>query len=74
MSDDTLTHCAADYNMDRFLNIEEADLQPHLDRINDRTLAETLKHGILDKQPLSAYSRMSHGLPVANYMVIIMGV
>jgi pre-mRNA-splicing helicase BRR2 len=44
--DDILTHCAADDNGDRFLNIEEADLQPHLDHISDRSLAETLKHGI----------------------------
>ena len=44
--DDLLTHCAADDNNDRFLNIEEADLQPHLDHITDRSLAETLKHGI----------------------------
>ena len=44
--DDILTHRAADDNGDRFLNIEEADLQPHLDHISDRSLAETLKHGI----------------------------
>lgn len=44
--DDILTHCAADDNNDRFLNIEEADLQPHLDHITDRSLVETLKHGI----------------------------
>lgn len=44
--DDLLTHCAADDNNDRFLNIEEADLQPHLDHITDPGLVETLKHGI----------------------------
>jgi pre-mRNA-splicing helicase BRR2 len=44
--DDILTHCAADDNSDRFLNIEEADLQPHLDHIRDQSLVETLKHGI----------------------------
>jgi len=44
--DDLLTHCAADDNSDRFLNIEEADLQPHLDHIDDRSLIEPLKHGI----------------------------
>jgi len=44
--DDILTHCAADDNGDRFLNIEETDLQPHLDHIRDQSLVETLKHGI----------------------------
>jgi Superfamily II helicase len=44
--DDILMHCAADDKPDRFLNIEEADLQPLLDRLHDRSLADTLKHGI----------------------------
>ena len=44
--DDIVTHCVADNNGDRFLNIERADLQPHLDYINDRSVVETLKHGI----------------------------
>ncbi|TFK19384.1 hypothetical protein FA15DRAFT_557462, partial [Coprinopsis marcescibilis] len=33
--DDILTHCAADDQPDRFLNIELADLQPHLDHVSD---------------------------------------
>ena len=46
--DNLLTHCAADDNPNRFLNIEEADLQPHLDHLTDPglTRTETLKHGI----------------------------
>lgn len=62
--DDLLTHCAADDNNDRFLNIEEADLQPHLDHIMDRSLVETLKHGIgfyheaLDKQDKRIVERL----------------
>jgi pre-mRNA-splicing helicase BRR2 len=43
---DILLHCLADGNEGRFLNIEEADLQPHLDHISDATLVDTLKHGI----------------------------
>ena len=44
--DDLLTHCAADNKPDRFLNIELADLQPHLDHVSDAGLVETLKLGI----------------------------
>ncbi|KAG2135517.1 P-loop containing nucleoside triphosphate hydrolase protein, partial [Suillus clintonianus] len=44
--DDLLVHCGADSNPDRFLNIEEADLQPDLDYINEKGLVECLKHGI----------------------------
>jgi pre-mRNA-splicing helicase BRR2 len=44
--DNLLTHCAADDYPDRFLNIEEADSQPHLDHLTDPGLTETLKHGI----------------------------
>ena len=44
--DDLLLHCTADNDPDRFLNIDEADLQPHLDHISDKGLAECLKHGI----------------------------
>lgn len=44
--DDILTYCAADGNEDRFLNIELADLQPHLDHITDKGLVDCLKHGI----------------------------
>ena len=41
-----LLHAPADRNEDRFLNIEEADLQSHLDHITDRSLAENLRHGV----------------------------
>jgi pre-mRNA-splicing helicase BRR2 len=62
--DDLLIHCGADSNPDRFLNIEEADLQPHLDHINDKGLVESLKHGIgyyheaLDKQDKRIVERL----------------
>lgn len=54
--DDLLLHCTADNDPDRFLNIAEAELQRHLDYINDKGLVECLQHGIgyyheaLDKQ------------------------
>ena len=44
--DDILTHCTADENPDRFLNIEQTDLKRHLDNIHDDSLVECLKHGI----------------------------
>ncbi|KAG1789995.1 putative RNA helicase [Suillus plorans] len=93
--DDLLIHCGADSDPDRFLNIEEADLQPHLDHISDKSLVECLKHGIgyyheaLDKQDKRIVERLfqsgavqvlvaskdtAWSLPVASYMVIIMGV
>ncbi|KAJ3514868.1 hypothetical protein NLJ89_g2119 [Agrocybe chaxingu] len=93
--DDLLTHCSADDKPDLFLNIELEDLQPHLDHISDKGLAETLKHGVgyfheaLDKQDKRIVQRLfesgaiqvlvaskdtAWSLPVASYMVIIMGV
>lgn len=45
-ADDILTHCGADDDSNRFLNIELEDLQPHLDHVTDQGLVETLKHGI----------------------------
>ncbi|KAF8491330.1 Sec63-domain-containing protein [Russula emetica] len=45
-AEDLLIHCGADDDEDRFLNAELSDIQPHLDHISDRGLAETLKHGI----------------------------
>jgi pre-mRNA-splicing helicase BRR2 len=45
-ADDLLVHCHADNNENRFLNVELEDLQPHLERISNRDLVETLKHGI----------------------------
>ncbi|ETW75698.1 hypothetical protein HETIRDRAFT_460980 [Heterobasidion irregulare TC 32-1] len=94
-ADDLLLHCSADDNEDRFLNIELADLQPHLDHVSDRTLVETLKHGVayyheaLSKQDKRVVERLfqsgavqvliaskdtAWSIPVASYMVIIMGV
>ncbi|KAH9932327.1 Sec63-domain-containing protein [Fomitopsis serialis] len=94
-ADDILTHCGADDDSNRFLNIEEADLQPHLDHISDTGLVETLKHGVgyyheaLSKQDKKIVERLfqsgaiqvliaskdtAWSLPVASYMVIIMGV
>ncbi|KAG2058635.1 DNA polymerase theta/eta [Suillus hirtellus] len=93
--DGLLIHCGADSDPDRFLNIEEADLQPHLDHISDKGLVECLKHGVgyhheaLDKQDKRIVERLfqsgavqvlvaskdtAWSLPVASYMVIIMGV
>ncbi|KAG1769906.1 glycosyl hydrolase family 3 N terminal domain-containing protein [Suillus placidus] len=62
--DDLLIYCGADSNPDRFLNIEEANLQPHFDHINDKGLVESLKHGIgyyheaLDKQDKRIVERL----------------
>lgn len=62
--DDILTHCGADNKLDVFLNIELADLQPHLDHICDKSLVETLKNGIgyyheaLDKQDKRIVQRL----------------
>ncbi|GJE96304.1 Sec63-domain-containing protein [Phanerochaete sordida] len=94
-ADDLITHCGADDEPKRFLNIEEEDLQPHLDHLSDQGLVETLKHGIgyyheaLSKQDKRIVQRLfesgaiqvliasrdiAWSLPVASYMVIIMGV
>jgi len=45
-ANDILTYCLANQEGKRFLNIEEEDLQPHLDRIQDSALKETLAYGI----------------------------
>ncbi|KAG2051377.1 Sec63-domain-containing protein [Suillus hirtellus] len=94
MVDDLLIHCRADSDPNCFLNIEEADLQPHLTHISDKGLVKCLKHGVgyhheaLDKQDkhivkhlfqsgavqvLVASKDTAWSLPVASYMVIIMG-
>ncbi|KAI0731785.1 Sec63-domain-containing protein [Fomitopsis betulina] len=94
-ADDILTHCGADDNSNRFLNLEEEALQPHLDHVSDPGLVETLKHGIgyyheaLSKQDKKIVERLfqsgaiqvmiaskdtAWNLPVASYIVIIMGV
>ena len=45
-ANDILTYCLANQEGKRFLNIEQDDLQPHLDRIQDGALKETLAYGI----------------------------
>lgn len=45
-ANDILTYCLANEEGKRFLNIEEEDLQPHLDRLSDAGLKETLAYGI----------------------------
>lgn len=63
-ADDIITHCGADDEGSRFLNIELDDLQPHLDHVSDKGLVETLKHGIgyyheaLDKQDKRIVERL----------------
>jgi pre-mRNA-splicing helicase BRR2 len=62
--DDIHTHCIADDKPDIFLNIGLSDLQPHLDHLHDKGLAETLKYGIgyyheaLDKQDKRIVQRL----------------
>ncbi|KAJ7097861.1 putative RNA helicase [Mycena belliarum] len=94
--DNLLTHCAADENPDRFLNVEDAEvLRPHFENISEQGLVDCLKHGIgyyheaLSKQDKRIVQRLfesgavqilvasrdtAWSLPVASYMVIIMGV
>jgi len=63
-ADDIIAHCGSDEDSKRFLNIEEKDLQPHLDHITDKGLVETLKYGIgyfheaLDKQDKRIVERL----------------
>lgn len=45
-ANDILTYCLANQEGKRFLNIEEADLAPHLARIEDDDLKATLEFGI----------------------------
>ncbi|KAK0436334.1 P-loop containing nucleoside triphosphate hydrolase protein [Desarmillaria tabescens] len=62
--DDLLIHCAADDKPDRFLNIEVADIQVHLDHLRDEGLKEMLKKGIgyfheaMDKQDKRIIQRL----------------
>lgn len=62
--DDLLTHCAADDEPDRFLNLELEKLEKHLAHVRDKELAETLKHGIgffheaLDRQDKRIVQRL----------------
>jgi hypothetical protein len=39
-------HCLADNDEKRFLNVEESELQRHLDHVTDQALVEHLKNGI----------------------------
>jgi len=63
-ADDIIAHCGSDEDSKRFLNIEEEDLQPHLDHTTDKGLVETLKYGIgyfheaLDKQDKRIVERL----------------
>ena len=43
---DLLAACVADGNEDRFLHADAADIAPLLSRIYERTLAESISHGI----------------------------
>lgn len=45
-ANDILTYCLADEDETRFLNVEPEELAPHLERLQDQDLAETLKYGI----------------------------
>ncbi|WOO77743.1 U5 small nuclear ribonucleoprotein helicase [Vanrija pseudolonga] len=45
-ANDILTYVLADEDEYRFLNVEPSDLEPHLARLEDQDLAETLKYGI----------------------------
>ncbi|KAK4686317.1 pre-mRNA-splicing helicase BRR2, partial [Tremellales sp. Uapishka_1] len=45
-ANDILTYCQADENEERFLNVDKEELEPHLEKLQDRDLAETLKYGI----------------------------
>ncbi|KAF9003722.1 Sec63-domain-containing protein [Hymenopellis radicata] len=94
-ADDLMIHCTADDKPDRFLNVELADIQPHLDHLRDEGLKETLSKGIayfheaMDRQDRRIVQRLfesgavqvliaskdtAWSLPVASYMVVIMGV
>lgn len=43
---DLLSYCYSDQDESRFLNIELADLEPHLEHLQDKGLREPLRHGI----------------------------
>ena len=45
-ANDLLTYALADEDEKRFLNVDEDELAPHLERLQDRDLAETLQYGI----------------------------
>jgi pre-mRNA-splicing helicase BRR2 len=43
---DIRSHCVADDQEDKFLNVTLEDIAPHLGRIQEKALAESLSHGI----------------------------
>ncbi|CAI2180063.1 11144_t:CDS:2 [Funneliformis geosporum] len=43
---DLLTFCAADGTPDRFFHARANDIENHLNNVNDKALAETLRHGV----------------------------
>lgn len=45
-ANDILTYVLADEDEQRFLNVDLADLEPHLAKLDDQDLADTLKYGI----------------------------
>ncbi|ORY79259.1 Sec63 Brl domain-domain-containing protein [Leucosporidium creatinivorum] len=45
-ADDILTYCLADQEESRFLNIDAAELAPHLEHVTDVELKATLEHGV----------------------------
>ncbi|WWC58973.1 uncharacterized protein I303_101518 [Kwoniella dejecticola CBS 10117] len=45
-ANDIMTYALADEDETRFLNVEKEDLEPHLERLDDKDLAETLRYGI----------------------------
>jgi pre-mRNA-splicing helicase BRR2 len=45
-ANDILTYVIGDEDEERFLNVDRDELEPHLARLDDKDLAETLKYGI----------------------------
>ena len=45
-ANDILSYCLADEDETKFLNVEPEELVPHLEKLQDQDLAETLKYGI----------------------------
>lgn len=43
---DLLAACVADDNEDRFLHVDVEDIKPLLERLHERTLAESISHGV----------------------------
>ncbi|KAK0383145.1 hypothetical protein NLU13_9058 [Sarocladium strictum] len=43
---DILAACAADDDEDRFLHLDQQQMKPFLDRVNEEALAESLSHGV----------------------------